>query len=106
MRRPVASLLELAARAPEQPEPRHRHRIHGDVKGAVGEDLDFDPAKVLAGRKAQQMVPLQHLVQQDAVEEAAKGHSQHKSGGPQPASAATRASRRDGHSRGVPPVTG
>jgi hypothetical protein len=50
------------------------------VEHAVGQDLRADVAQRLARHKAQEMVPLQHLVQQDAVEEAAQGEAEHARG--------------------------
>jgi hypothetical protein len=50
------------------------------VEGAVGDDLVLDVPQRLAGHQAEEMVPLQDLVQQDAVEEAAEREADHTAG--------------------------
>ncbi len=76
------------------------------MKRAVGENLRLDPTEVLSRDQAEQMVPLQDLMQQDPVEEAAQRHPQHEAGaGERPGPAAGWA-RPLCHSKGVPPVTG
>ena len=63
---------EFVPRPPEQPQPGRGDDVHHRVKDAVGHHLY---AEVLEGRalhQAEQVVPLQDLVQEDAVEEAAQ----------------------------------
>jgi Arc/MetJ family transcription regulator len=50
------------------------------MEGAVSDDLVAQVAQRLARHEAQEMVPLQDLVQQDAVEEAAQRDADHAAG--------------------------
>jgi hypothetical protein len=71
---------EAAAGAPEQPQAERGDRVDRHVEQAVGQDLRPDVAQRLARHEAEEVVPLQHLVQQDAVEEAAEGETEHARG--------------------------
>src|SRR5690606_1536759 len=68
-----AGRFEASPRAPEQPQAEGGDRIHEQMEVAVHQHLESD---VLSPDGAQQMMPLQNLMQQDAVEEAAEGEAQ------------------------------
>jgi hypothetical protein len=71
---------EAAAGAPEQPQAERGDGVDRHVEQAVGQDLRPDVAQRLARHEAEEVVPLQHLVQQDAVEEAAEREAEHARG--------------------------
>ena len=69
---PAYRVREVPPRPPEQKQPGGGDQVHKHVEQTVGEDLRFDAAEGLARHQAQQMVPLQHLMQKHAVEKAAE----------------------------------
>ena len=71
-RRPRSFDPQSRACLPQAPQTPDGDKVHGGVEPAIGGDL---PAQV-AFEGAQQMVPLQDLMQQDAVEEAGQGEAE------------------------------
>gem|GEM_PF-4383912 len=72
---PARRLVTPPARPPQAPQAEGGDHIHQRVEDTVPQHL---PAQVTRpGHEAQQVVPLQDLVQQDAVEEAAEPEAQH-----------------------------
>jgi hypothetical protein len=63
---------DCTAGAPEQPQAYHRDEVHEDVEHTVRKDLHPKIPERLTFNQAQQVMPLQHLVEQDAINESAE----------------------------------
>ena len=61
-------LAEFGARPPQQPQPDGSDCIHQRVKQAVGQNLEAEVRVGITFERRKQVMPLQHLMQQDAVE--------------------------------------
>jgi hypothetical protein len=80
-RSPPHESPELPAGAPQEDEPEHGHDPGGAVKEAVGEGIQLDvvPDRLVLDR-GEHVMPLEHLVQQDAVGEPTQGKPQDDAG--------------------------
>src|SRR5690606_35599143 len=66
---------ELTAGPPEQPRPDAGDNIHQGVEQTVGQDQEADILPRLLDA-AEQVVPLEHLMEHDAVQEAAEAEAE------------------------------
>jgi hypothetical protein len=71
------------------------------MEQAVGQDLGADILQHRAVDQAQQVMPLQHLVQQDAIEEAAERDADQVAGPPEAARRGSKSWKRGGSVRHV-----
>ena len=72
---PVVAGGQSMPTTPQQPQADRCHHIHQQVKQAVGEDQH---PYVMSGlfNPAQQVMPLQNLMEQNTIEKPAKGEPQ------------------------------
>jgi hypothetical protein len=68
--------MRAAGGAPQQDETDHHEEIRGGVEEAIAERVDLQVANVVRWvGHADHVVPLEHLVQDDPVEETTDAHA-------------------------------
>src|SRR4051794_33082829 len=66
--------------APEDQERSNCNHIDGNVKQTIRKDLCFEVLILLARDQTQEVMPLQHLVQENAIKESSQGEAKHGCG--------------------------
>jgi hypothetical protein len=82
---PAGGLCKRLTAAPQQGQAPEPDQIHQHVEQPVGQALGADIPQHRAVDQAQQVMPLQHLMQQDAVKKSAQCDADQIAGPPEAA---------------------